>query len=149
MLSPAVTTPIRSVCPKCGTIARSGKLSCCGHGGSWFGNCGNAGNANFGHTWNEGIQACKSRQSKKIVGQQLYDPHPQGNVPSNDDSTSMNFKEVVAATQMFAFESASIPRASTDVIATANASISARDYEELLHVIICIDIIFIVCWYRQ
>ena len=30
------TTIISSVCPKCGIIAKSGKISCCGRGGSWF-----------------------------------------------------------------------------------------------------------------
>merc|ERR1712037_381513 len=49
-----------SVCPKCGIIAKSGKTSCCGHSGSWFGNCGSVDNVKLDHTWYEGIQACNT-----------------------------------------------------------------------------------------
>ena len=116
MSFPAVTATLNSSpCSECGTIPRSGKLSCCGHGGSWFGNCGNVGNANFGHTWNEGIQVCKSRQSQAAVGQQLRAPRPKSNVSSNDDSASMNFKEVVVTTQRFVSKPAttSTPKSSS------------------------------------
>ena len=44
---------------KCGTTKQTGKSSCCAPGGSWFQLCGNAGDANFEHTWAEGIQVCK------------------------------------------------------------------------------------------
>ena len=71
---PARTTmTVSSVCPKCGTIAKSGKMSCCGRGGSWFKNCGGAGNGNtrLHHTWYEGIQSCTARtQSRTADGQQ-------------------------------------------------------------------------------
>merc|ERR1712032_1428143 len=61
-----------SVCPKCGIIAKSGKSSCCGRGGSWFKNCGGAGNTKLRHTWYQGIQACKARtRSKSSIGQQV------------------------------------------------------------------------------
>ena len=64
----ATTTTISSVCGKCGTSAKSGKISCCGRGGSWFGNCGSA---ELDHTWYEGIQVCKIQtQSKTASGQQ-------------------------------------------------------------------------------
>ena len=46
-------------CPKCGS-SESGKRSCCAPGGSWSGNCGNAVDSNFDHTWFEGIAACAS-----------------------------------------------------------------------------------------
>ena len=46
-------------CPKCGSTKKSGKHSCCGRGGAWFKNCGDAGNSKFGHTWAEGIQTCR------------------------------------------------------------------------------------------
>ena len=63
---------ISSVCPICGVIKRSGKMSCCGRGGSWFGKCGSAGSTKLDHTWYEGLQACKARaQSKTVIGQQL------------------------------------------------------------------------------
>ena len=66
-----MTTTISSACPKCGTIAKSGKISCCGRGGSWFGNCGSNGNAKLDHTWYEGIQACKTlSQSTTAIGRQ-------------------------------------------------------------------------------
>ena len=54
-----MTTNISSVCPKCGTIDKSGRISCCGRGGSWFTTCGSDGNTNLEHTWAEGIRACK------------------------------------------------------------------------------------------
>merc|ERR1711934_1145418 len=53
-------TAIGPICFKCGTIKKSGKLSCCARGGSWFKNCGDNGDSNFEHTWVEGVQACKS-----------------------------------------------------------------------------------------
>ena len=52
-----VAMEITSKCRKCDM--RSRKPSCCARGGSWFGNCGKAGDSNFDHTWPEGIQACK------------------------------------------------------------------------------------------
>merc|ERR1719182_1324095 len=63
-------TTISSTCPKCGT-GKSGKMSCCAHGGSWFRNCGRSGNVKLRHTWYEGIQACKTpAQSKRASGRQ-------------------------------------------------------------------------------
>ena len=57
--APAFTKAISSVCSKCGTFKASGISSCCARGGSWFEDCGDAGDDNFGHTWFEGTQACK------------------------------------------------------------------------------------------
>ena len=61
--SSTTTTSISSlsmtVCPKCGSVKKSGKLSCCARGGAWFKNCGDGGDSNFDHTWVEGIEACK------------------------------------------------------------------------------------------
>merc|ERR1719305_1436371 len=54
------TTITVPVCPRCGTIVKSDKISCCGRGGSWFKNCGGIGNIKLHHTWYEGIQACKT-----------------------------------------------------------------------------------------
>ena len=79
--TPATVTSITStVCLKCGTSGRSGKPSCCGRGGSWFRNCGGAGNAKLDHTWQEGIRACKTRarfkrsivKSKPIPGTIIF-----------------------------------------------------------------------------
>ena len=66
LLTVATNAPIAkeassSVCPKCGNIKKSGKSSCCARGGSWFQNCGDAGDDNFGHTWLEGTLACKGQ----------------------------------------------------------------------------------------
>ena len=61
------------MCPKCGITTKSGKLSCCGRGGSWFGNCGAAGEGEFDHEWSEGFEACKARsQSEIVVGQHSH-----------------------------------------------------------------------------
>ena len=61
-----------SVCDKCGITKKSGKITCCGRGGSWFDKCGGAGDTKVDHTWHEGLQACKARaQSSIVIGQQL------------------------------------------------------------------------------
>ena len=90
MPTPAVTTPVSSVCLECGTFKKSGKISCCGRGGSWFGNCGSVGSIHFDHTWYEGIRACKSRQSD----QQLH--------AYNNGSMGIKSKAAAVATYMFA-----------------------------------------------
>ena len=62
------TTAISVACPRCGSIGKSGRSSCCGRGGSWFRNCGSAGNMKLQHTWRAGIQACEARpQESKAV----------------------------------------------------------------------------------
>ena len=66
----AMRTIVNVVCPKCGNIGKSGKRSCCGRGGSWFQNCGGAGNKRLRHTWSEGLQACKAGKQYRIVGAQ-------------------------------------------------------------------------------
>ena len=60
-LAVLIAKTISPVCTKCGILKKSGKHSCCAGGGAWFKNCGDAGDSNFGHTWVEGIQACKSK----------------------------------------------------------------------------------------
>ena len=50
-------------CPRCGTFKKSGRVSCCATGGTWYKNCGDADNRNTGHSWLEGVEACK-RKSK-------------------------------------------------------------------------------------
>ena len=64
------TTPASPVCHTCGTIAQSGKLSCCARGGSWFGKCGATANVKGQHTWYQGIQVCRARQAKATIEQQ-------------------------------------------------------------------------------
>ena len=60
-LAVPTSTPVNSICSKCGSLKRSGKRSCCARGGAWFKNCGDAGDTQFDHTWAEGMKACKSR----------------------------------------------------------------------------------------
>ena len=54
------STRVSVVCPKCGTTKQFGKRSCCARGGTWFKNCGDAGDTKFDHTWAEGVEACQS-----------------------------------------------------------------------------------------
>ena len=49
-----------SKCVKCGTTGKSGALSCCARGGSWFNKCGDTGDTEFDHTWADGIHACRN-----------------------------------------------------------------------------------------
>ena len=58
--STTAATVSSSTCTKCGTFTKSGKPSCCARGGAWFNKCGDPGDSKFGHTWGEGIRACKS-----------------------------------------------------------------------------------------
>ena len=92
-----------SACPRCGTIAKSGKMSCCGRGGSWFKNCGGTGKMKLHHTWYEGIQACKTpSQSKTVIGNQLNGAH-QEDTDSSESTNMDHYKRVIAATRTFAF----------------------------------------------
>ena len=96
------TVTVRPECRKCGTIGKSGKNSCCGRGGSWFRNCGSAGNVKLRHTWYEGIQVCKTRtQSQKASGRQSNAAQQQN---SFNVANTGNFKAVATA-KAFAFAS--------------------------------------------
>ena len=100
------TTITVSVCVRCGTIEKSDKMSCCGRGGSWFKNCGGAGNTKLHHTWSEGIQACKSGpQSKTVIGQRLSVVQHK-DMDSSQGADMTNDKAVIATTKTFAFTSA-------------------------------------------
>ena len=53
------TTAYRvGVCTKCAMSKKSGELSCCARGGSWFGKCGNFRDI-FEYHWDDGVDACK------------------------------------------------------------------------------------------
>ena len=113
-------TAISSECPRCGTIAKSGQMSCCGRGGSWFKSCGGAGNTKLQHTWHEGIQACKARlQSKTVVGHQL-NGGKQKSIHSSQGAGMANNKAGIAATKTFVFTSASTPMSDTTSIVTSS-----------------------------
>ena len=104
ILTPADTTTTTTVseCPKCGTIGKSGKTSCCARGGAWFNTCGGAGNTKLHHTWYEGIQACKSRssQSNIVIAQQLDRAQQKKDAES---SQGTKYKSPIAVTKTFAF----------------------------------------------
>ena len=103
LMSTAVTTTSMSmICPECGTMGNSGKASCCGRGGSWFGKCGSVGNANLDHTWDEGIRACKARQFQAAVGQQLRDSRQKTPASANHVSRGMHNKEGFVAARFYA-----------------------------------------------
>ena len=94
----ATTTSIASVCPKCGLIKKSGRLSCCARGGSWFGKCGSVGDTNLHHTWDDGFQACKVQlQSKTVMSEQLRAPRQQANDSSNGADNSNSIKLIASS----------------------------------------------------
>ena len=99
----ATSTTITSACPKCGVIAKSGKSSCCGRGGSWFKSCGSTVNAKLQHTWYEGIQACKTLAQSKATIDRLSNVAQQRN--SLDGPAMGNSKEVFTPANTFTFTS--------------------------------------------
>ena len=59
LFSGAATSAVRKLrCPKCGSVRKSGRLSCCARGGAWFQKCGDVADTNVGYTWAEGFRAC-------------------------------------------------------------------------------------------
>ena len=61
-----ITRMTTKVCLNCGIIKKNGKLSCCARGGAWYDKCGNPGEANFDHTWDEGILVCQCKFTQGI-----------------------------------------------------------------------------------
>ena len=120
-LAGTTTTIAASVCPRCGTIGKSGKPSCCGRGGSWFKNCGSSGKTKLQHTWYEGIQGCKARsQAKTAVGHQR-NAAQQKDIDSSPGDSMKNYRSVIVATKTFVFKSVntSTPMSDTTVIVTS------------------------------
>ena len=126
---------IIAVCTKCGITKKSGKMSCCGHGGSWFGNCGSAGDTKFDHTWYEGLQACNTRpEFNTAIGQHLNRQQQKHEWPNS--AGNANYKGFIVTTKQFAFASAPVLR-ELPIIAPVNTpanicllytSPSPRDY---------------------
>ena len=124
MPTPTVTTTFTSsVCPKCGTMTNSGKLTCCSRGGSWFGNCGSAGQANAGHTWYEGIQACTARQLETAVDQELHFPQTKRSGSSDNTNTNRKSKAIIVAAHSPAFT----PATTSTLISASKTSTSMLD----------------------
>ena len=129
MSIPAATkSSTSSSCFKCGIIQRSGKASCCGHGGSWFENCGSAGKTNLDHTWKEGIQVCKAREPQVVVGQQLHGSQPKGDVSPDIFSTNMDIKKAIVGAHMFASAPANLSRVSSATMHT-NISVIKQNHK--------------------
>ena len=78
-------------------MRKSGVKSCCAKGGSWFGKCGSADDTNVGHTWYEGVQVCKARQSQIAVGQQLRASRPRSNTDGNGINQGFDSKMITVA----------------------------------------------------
>ena len=139
-----MTTIIRSTCPKCGIIEKSGRSSCCGRGGSWFGHCGGAGNTQFLYTWQEGIQLCKSLAQFKItIGQQRGVAQRKGLSSSNGDPTPIFASANTAITK-------SVVNISTHTLMIApvrtsvSTSITAQGCELLLKMAAHISLVLII-----
>ena len=128
-LIPAITllftaATVSSVCLDCGTIQKSGKMSCCGRGGSWFGKCGSAENANLSHTWYEGIRACKARQFQAVPGEHLGVSQPESKISSYHTNVVKNSKAVIGTALLFAFTPGST---STQLSRPAPVTTSAKE----------------------
>ena len=149
------------VCLKCGIVKKSGKLSCCGHGGSWFGNCGSDGNSKLGHTWHEGIRVCKDRQFQAAMVQQLHSF--QSNTGPSSAASVMNnsteSKAVAVGAHMVALTrvNSSTPvlgtmpmnvAAKVSTISPVDTSMTMREFGELFSVVAYISTTCInVCWW--
>ena len=142
---------IVSVCHKCGTIEKSGRISCCGHGGSWFKNCGGDGNSKAGHTWYEGIQACKAgTHSKIIISHQLkHAAARQEIINFSNGVDKANSKSFIEAVTLFTFSSAntSTPTPDTTTMITSaitSASSSINECQKLINTAGSIMILLII-----
>ena len=99
------TTTTVSVCLRCGTIGKSGEMSCCGRGGSWFKNCGGGGNTKLRHTWHEGIQACKARSHSKTIIDHEHRGVQQKDTDSSQRADMASYRAVFAVAKTFTFTS--------------------------------------------
>ena len=143
-----MTTIIDSICPECGIIKKSGKMSCCGRGGSWFGNCGSVGNANFDHTWHGGITVCKARQFGTALIQKLLPINQMLDLSPNRTFTSPRYpkaRPLVNGTMSKLIHVAPADISlSTSIRTSASASITAPGCEKSMRAVTHISMIFIV-----
>ena len=142
--SPAGTTTITvSVCPRCGTIMKSDKSSCCGRGGSWFGKCGSPVNPNLGHTWSEGIRACKTRaQSKTVIDKQLNAAQQKGTNSFINGADTTNSKVIVTAAEIFLFTSTK--NNATPIITSVSTSLIVRGCQKILNIYTHISLFLVI-----
>ena len=132
-----VALPISHVCPECGTMKNSGKRSCCGRGGAWFGKCGGAGDANLGHSWYEGIQACKARQFKVAVVHQVHASKPNNDDASPDPASMVaRSKEVIATAHELTSTAVSTSKpmtVSSPITVSTNISMISPDHTFVMY----------------
>ena len=136
-----MTMVVNSVCSKCGTIGKSGKLSCCGRGGSWFRTCGSGGNSNLAHTWSEGIRACKPRE--QLIGVQnssfdsYTDPSPNPKTVTTAAKTATGTSKLIST-----YVHTSMP--TTPPHTSENASSTGKIWTQVLGVVLHMNILFVV-----
>ena len=122
-----------NACPKCSTIKKSGKLSCCARGGAWFKKCGDLGDKKFDHTWAEGIQACRGVVTSFLVQlpQQVMLRNVRFIVSSLNSTQSRNGTRQ----QTNIYRDGSMPNVGTS---------DSEDCAELAKVVVCISVLFVI-----
>ena len=126
----ATARKISFACPKCGITKRSGKISCCGRGGSWFGNCGSVGYETSGHTWYEGLQACKARRPSHTdivlnVDQQRRDKFPDSDKKEALEAvTTVAKRLIVSSASLATLARVRTPANTSKAHATTNTTIT-------------------------
>ena len=126
-------------CLKCGTIKKSGKASCCGRGGSWFGNCGVGGNIKLDHTWYEGIQTCKTLpQSNTAIEQQIAGVQDKG-IGSN----MTKFKSVFTFVKVFTLTSSVTTESHDATHASSSTAAITQGCERLFDFALLTSIIYL------
>jgi len=113
------TTAAISACSVCGSVKKSRKKSCCGRGGSWYKNCGSAGNKRskkIGHTWFEGIQVCKQQRAQYKAALGEFESSA-AEEPFSDILKGLGFNVSVTS----ALKTTTPDSTSTDVLTTAPA----------------------------
>ena len=152
-------TTTNVICLKCGNIGKSGKISCCGRGGSWFRNCGASGNTQLDHMWSEGIQACKTWvHSKTSFEQQLKQK-----IQSFSNGVSLPISTDTTAAKTLTFTSSNAPRpksGTTQIIypvdtptakmsaitaahTPTSTSITTQGFEKLPSIVCCIILLLV------
>ena len=117
---PAITGAIS--CPKCG-IKESGKLSCCGRGGTWFRKCGDPGDSSFEHTWDEGSHVCDIVKSVSLFG------HAQGLL---DHDTNMEKQQLIWGKALYSNQNSNYSDVNSQSGADTTGSASAIGFISIL-----------------
>ena len=87
-------------CPRCGIVQASGKRSCCARGGTWFNKCGNADDAEFEHTWVDGVEACRGFKSVVLAKSSVQGVLRQGGFIANVKNTSQHIALMISSSGM-------------------------------------------------